>query len=168
MAKPANISSRSLSSLAQVKAASERPTVDALLFLPLPGAAGTVSFDRHISIDTETPYVRFVKVTSGDGVYSTGDEIVLVCEFTQPVVIIGEDMDSPSIGLSLGRSDRDTRAVYFRGNGTDEFWFSYTVRKKWSARVWGGGEIEKRSDTFVSICLTVFGAWLCLGWQNEI
>lgn len=111
----------------QVKAASDRPIVDALLFLPVPGDVGTISSGNNsIVLDTEKPYVRSVAATSEDGVYSTGDTIVLVCAFSQPVVVVGEG--TPSIGLSLGRSDRSARAVYSGGNGTAEFELSYTVR----------------------------------------
>lgn len=117
-----------LPSAVQIKAASERPLVDAHLFLPLPGAAGSVSFSQSITIDTEVPFVRSVEVVSGDGVYGTGDVVVLVCSFTQPVVVVGEDRGTPSIGLSLGRSDRDARAAYLSGNGTNNFQFSYKVR----------------------------------------
>ncbi|CAM9928534.1 unnamed protein product, partial [Hapterophycus canaliculatus] len=109
-----------------VKAASDRPIVDALLFLPVPGDVGTISFDKSITLDTEEPYVRSVAATSDDGVYSTGDTIGLVCVFSQPVVVVGEG--TPSIGLSLERSDRSARAVYSGGNGTTEFELSYTVR----------------------------------------
>lgn len=102
--------------------------MDAHLFLPLPGAAGSVSFSQNITIDTVVPFVRSVEVVSGDGVYGTGDVIVLVCSFSHPVVVIGEDRGTPSIGLSLGRSDRDARAAYLTGNGTNNFQFSYKVR----------------------------------------
>lgn len=111
----------------QIKAASERPIVDARLFLALPGTAGTISFGQNITLDTEAPYVRSVAVSSGDGVYGTGDVIVLACRFSQPVAVIGEDGGTPSIGLSLGRSDHNARAVYTGGNNTNEFEFSYTV-----------------------------------------
>lgn len=101
--------------------------MDALLFLPVPGDVGTISTDNNsITLDTEVPYVRSVTATSEDGVYSTGDTIGLVCDFSQPVVVVGEG--TPSIGLSLGRSDRSARAVYSGGNGTAEFELSYTVR----------------------------------------
>ncbi|CAN0573198.1 unnamed protein product, partial [Ectocarpus sp. 12 AP-2014] len=103
---------------AEVKAASDRPSVDALLFLAVPGDPGTISFDGNITLDTEAPFVRSVAVTSGDGVYGTGDTIGLVCAFSQPVVLVGEAQGTPSIGLSLGRSDRSARAVYSGGNGT--------------------------------------------------
>ena len=107
--------------------------MDALLFLPVPGDAGTISFDKSIALDTEVPYVRSVAVSSGDGVYGTGDTIGLVCVFSQPVVVVGEDLGTPSIGLSLGRSDKSARAVYSGGNGTAEFELSYTVGE-WVAR----------------------------------
>ncbi|CAM9804617.1 unnamed protein product, partial [Scytosiphon promiscuus] len=114
-------------SAAEVKAASDRPIVDALLFLPVPGDAGTISSGNNsIALDTEVPFVRSVAATSDDGVYSTGDTISLVCAFSQPVVVVGEG--TPSIGLSLGRSDRSARAVYSGGNGTAEFELSYTVQ----------------------------------------
>ncbi|CAM9210897.1 unnamed protein product [Ectocarpus sp. 13 AM-2016] len=113
---------------AEVKAASDRPSVDALLFLAVPGDPGTISFDRNIILDTEAPFVRSVAVTSGDGVYGTGDTIGLVCAFSQPVVLVGEAQGTPSIGLSLGRSDRSARAVYSGGNGTADFELSYTVQ----------------------------------------
>lgn len=67
-------------------------------------------------------------VTTGDGVYGTGDTIGLVCAFSQPVAVVGEDEGTPSIGLNLGRSDRSARAVYSGGNETAEFELSYTVR----------------------------------------
>lgn len=101
--------------------------MDARLFLNLPGTTGTISFENIIALDTEAPYVRSVVVTSGDGVYGTGDEITLACSFSQPVVVVGEDVGIPSIGLGLGRLDHDARATYYSGNGTDEFEFSYTV-----------------------------------------
>lgn len=100
---------------------------DAFLFLPLPGTAGTMSFDNSVALDTEIPYIRSVEVTSGDGVYGTGDVILFVCTFSQPVVVLGEDGGTPSIGLELGRADHDARAVYSGGNGTNEFEFSYAA-----------------------------------------
>lgn len=102
--------------------------MDALLFLAVPGDAGTISFDKNVTLDTDTPFVRSVYVTSGDGVYGTGDTIDLVCLFSQPVVVAGEAEGTPSIGLSLGRLDKSARAVYSGGNGTAEFELSYTVR----------------------------------------
>lgn len=125
-----------------MKAASDRPTVDALLFLPVPGDAGTVSFDKSIALDTEPPYVRSVAVTTGDGVYGTGDTIGLVCVFSQPVVVVGEDDGTPSVGLSLGRSDRSARAVYSGGNGTAEFELSYTVRAVCAVHGWEGSAMD--------------------------
>lgn len=110
-----------------MKAASSRPITDALLFLPLPGTEGTVSYDKRISLDTEKPYVQSVSVSSGDGVYGTSDELEVTCIFSQPVVVVGEDTGTPSIGLNLGRPAHDARAVYSGGNGTDVFMFSYTV-----------------------------------------
>lgn len=110
--------------------------MDALLFLAVPGDPGTISFERNITLDTEAPFVRSVAVTSGDGVYGTGDTIGLVCAFSQPVVVVGEAQGTPSIGLSLGRSDRSARAVYSGGNGTADFELSYTVRRRGSSS-WG-------------------------------
>lgn len=113
-----------------MKIASDRPIIDALLVLALPGSAGTISFRETIELDTEAPYVHAVSVSTEDGVYGTGDELRLVCLFSQPVVVVGEDGGTPSIGLSLGRDVRDSRAVYSGGNGTNEFEFSYTVSKR--------------------------------------
>lgn len=111
----------------QVKAASARPVTNALLFLALPGAEGSISFDKRIVLNTEVPHVMSVSVSSGDGVYGTGDELNLKCTFSQSVVVVGEDSGTPSIGLELGRPARDARALYSGGNGTDEFLFSYIV-----------------------------------------
>lgn len=101
--------------------------MDALLFLALPGTGATISYDKTIVLDTKAPYVNYVVVDSGDGVYGTGDIVVLVCRFTQPVVVVGEEMGTPSIGLSLGSSGHNTRAMFSGGNGTDTFEFEYTV-----------------------------------------
>lgn len=108
------------------------------MFLPVPGDAGTVSFDKSIALDTEAPYVRSVAATTADGVYGTGDTIGLVCVFSQPVVVVGEDQGTPSIGLSLGRLDRSARAVYSGGDGTDEFELSYMVRTMCAIHGWEG------------------------------
>lgn len=127
--------------------------MDARLFLALPGDVGTISFDKSIALDTEAPYVRSVAVTSGDGVYGVGDEIMLVCSFSQPVVVVGEDSGTPSIGLSLGRPKRDARAVYSGGNGTDQFELSYTVSA--AGGVVGVFDIELAFPARVGLCVAL-------------
>lgn len=112
-----------------MKAASERPETDALLFLALPGTTGTISYDKTIELNTEAPYVVSISASTEDGVYGTLDKLRLTCSFSQPVVVVGEDSGTPSIGLSLGGAAHSTRAIYSGGNGTNEFDFSYTVRR---------------------------------------
>ncbi|CAM9188184.1 unnamed protein product, partial [Discosporangium mesarthrocarpum] len=120
---------------AEIKAASERPETDAILFLPAPGSAGSASSSeggKKIVLVTERPYVTAVTVSSPDGVYSTGDELSLQAIFSQAVTLVGEDTATPSIELNTGpggfSGEDAARAVYVSGNNTNTFTFLYTVR----------------------------------------
>ncbi|CAM9279635.1 unnamed protein product [Chrysoparadoxa australica] len=110
---------------ALIQASSTSPTTDALLFLPLPGEAGSVSSEAAIVIDTTRPFVISVSVDNPDGVYSTGDVLVFTVLFSQPVSIIGQHA-APSLELDIeGGTER--RALYVSGSGTTSLKLEYTV-----------------------------------------
>ncbi|KAG5175930.1 hypothetical protein JKP88DRAFT_265606 [Tribonema minus] len=120
--------------VAEIKAASARPTTDAELVLPCPGQHGSISNKTTITIDTTQPTVHRVTVTSPDGVYFTDDVIELLVEFTQPVVFTGTSV-SPSLLLrsqtraAVGGVRGERRASYVSGNGTAQLHLQYVVQR---------------------------------------
>jgi hypothetical protein len=114
----------------KIRAASVRPTTDALLLLPLPGALGSLSATSTIVIDTSRPTIRKVWVLNPDGVYSTGDVLSIGVQFSHPVVLLvglSPSAATPSLLLALDSYTDEPRAIYQSGNETDTLVLAYTI-----------------------------------------
>ena len=107
-----------------IKAASSIPSTEANLSLPHPTALGFARSDSDpIIVDaTDQPRVIAVSSTNLDGIYSPGDTIEIVLEFSKTVVVTGE----PYILLDIG--DDDGIATYQRGSGSSKLVFDYVVK----------------------------------------
>ena len=91
---------------------------NATLTLATPGAAGSLSANTDIVIDTTTPTVSNVTSTNSNGTYTTGDAITITVAFTEAVVVTG----TPELALNSGGT-----AYYASGSGTSTLSFTYTV-----------------------------------------
>ncbi|MCX7748346.1 MAG: stalk domain-containing protein [Clostridia bacterium] len=91
---------------------------NAVLNLPVPGAAGSLAANKDIGIDTAEPQVIGVSSDIPNGIYRTGQSIDIKVLFTEPVNVTGV----PVLALNVLRT-----ASYASGNGTDTLIFRYTV-----------------------------------------
>ncbi|KAJ0403375.1 hypothetical protein P43SY_007126 [Pythium insidiosum] len=107
---------------ASIRRASTFPTSDAVLTLPAPRSARSLSGNRAIAIRPSQPRVVDVTSTAPDGVYASGDSIPITVRFSLPVLVFGW----PVIDLDTGR-DVPSEAVYVSGNGTTTLTFEYAV-----------------------------------------
>ncbi|CAM9409634.1 unnamed protein product, partial [Phaeothamnion confervicola] len=109
--------------VAEIKAASEAPVTDAVLFLPAPGARGSVSYSSDIAVETTAPFVTAVTVESEDGVYGAGDVLNLTVVFSAPVTLVGA-----AAAPDASPDDVSRRAFYVDGNNTDSLRLQYVVQ----------------------------------------
>jgi len=94
-------------------------TQNAVLTLPAPGAAGSLSANKDIVIDTVQPTVTNVTSPELDGTYPVGSSIDITVTFDEPVTVTG----TPQLWLNSG----PTPAVYASGTGTTTLTFTYVV-----------------------------------------
>ena len=90
----------------------------ATLALPTPGAAGSLSANKSIAIDTVVPDVANITSTIADGKYGAGTVILIQVGFSKTVVVTG----TPQLALNSGGT-----ASYSSGSGTGTLTFTYTV-----------------------------------------
>ena len=95
------------------------PVTAANVFLPPPGTStlGT----RKIWLAFTYPKVLSVYTSSPSAVYTAGDIVHLVVQFSEPVMVF----IPPVLRLETGSSDRS--AIFVGGNRTDRLLFDYTV-----------------------------------------
>ncbi|HTZ04691.1 MAG TPA: SwmB domain-containing protein, partial [Gaiellaceae bacterium] len=94
-------------------------TNDATLTLASPGAAGSLSANNNIVVDTTAPTVTNVTATNANGSYNAGTTIHVHVVFDEPVTVTG----SPTLALNTGQD-----ATYASGSGTSTLTFDYTVQ----------------------------------------
>ncbi|HTZ05868.1 MAG TPA: hypothetical protein VMB53_08935, partial [Gaiellaceae bacterium] len=92
---------------------------DATLTLASPGAAGSLSANKSIAIDTTAPTVSSVSATNANGSYNAGTTIHVTIAFSEPVTVTG----TPKLALNTGED-----ATYAGGSGTSTLTFDYTVQ----------------------------------------
>jgi hypothetical protein len=97
-------------------------TNNATLTLPAPGTTNSLSDNKDIVIDTESPSVAGVSASNANGTYKIGDVINILVIFNENVTVIG----TPQIELETGTTDRTIN--YASGSGNDTLVFSYTVQ----------------------------------------
>jgi hypothetical protein len=125
--------------------------------LPAPGSANSLGANKDIVIDTR-PAVTSVSSISADGVYTIGQSIVLVVNFTEAVFL-----STGSIELQLETGTIDRNATFLAGSGSSTLYFSYTVQEgDWttdlnylstSALLLNGDTVQ--SSSFVEASLTL-------------
>ncbi|MFX1267286.1 MAG: NosD domain-containing protein [Promethearchaeota archaeon] len=94
---------------------------DADLELPIPGASGSLSFNKDIIIDTTGPTITNVSATNADGTYGTGAVIYITIAFSEAVYVTG----TPQLTLETGSID--AVVDYSSGSGLLVLTFTYTV-----------------------------------------
>ncbi|HKB05031.1 MAG TPA: hypothetical protein VKD90_22600, partial [Gemmataceae bacterium] len=94
---------------------------NATLTLPAPGAAGSLGFNKNITIDTQAPVVTAVSSTVNNGTYGAGASIPITVTFSEPVTV-NIAGGTPRIALNSGGT-----ALYTGGTATTTLTFTYTV-----------------------------------------
>ncbi len=94
---------------------------DATLTLAAPGAAGSLSANKSLTIDTTAPTVSGVTASNADGPYNAGQTIHVQIDFSEPVTVSG----SPQLALNTNPGES---AVYASGSGSSTLVFDYTVQ----------------------------------------
>jgi len=95
--------------------------LNAVTTLPVPGEAGSLSFNTNITVDTKAPNVTNV-TSAQSGPYAQGQLIQIDVTFSEIVFI------TANAKLLLETGDIDQYAVYNgTGNGTNTLQFQYQV-----------------------------------------
>jgi hypothetical protein len=93
----------------------------AIISLPEPGLAGSLSTNKNLVIDTADPRVEGVFWQNQDGAYGQGDILTLGVNFDEDILVSG----IPVISLNAGGS---SQAVFSTGSGSRTLLFNYTVQ----------------------------------------
>ncbi len=94
---------------------------NATLTLYNPGAAGSLSANNNLTIDTTAPTVSSVTASNPNGAYNAGQTIHVQVNFNEPVNVTG----SPKLALNTSPAES---ATYASGSGTSTLTFDYTVQ----------------------------------------
>jgi hypothetical protein len=109
---------------------------NAILALPLPGAAGSLGFNKNILIDTNVPTITNVSAsaTTPNGTYVAGQTIPITVTFSEPVSVTGTPQITidtngiPGVQASLNPGELpDAVLNYTSGSGTNTLTFNYTI-----------------------------------------
>jgi Bacterial Ig-like domain/Secretion system C-terminal sorting domain len=100
--------------------------LDAVLTLPTPGAANSLSSNKDIVVDGVASMVTNVTSPTNNGTYGIGSEITIDIEFDE-IVVVETTNGTPQIQLETGTVDQ--WAVYSEGSGTSILSFLYTVQQ---------------------------------------
>jgi hypothetical protein len=95
---------------------------DALVAVPVPGAAGSLGANKAILIDTVPPTVLNVTSSTTNGWYPAGTVIPIQVSFSKNVFVTG----TPQITMKPGASGRAIN--YSSGSGSSSLVFNYTVQ----------------------------------------
>ncbi len=99
-----------------------RAGTDAVLTLPGPGAAGSLSANRTLSIDGALPTVVSIGSSLANGLYGPGQAVPIQVTFDEVVTVTG----TPQLTLETGASD--AVVDYASGTGSTTLTFTYTVQ----------------------------------------
>ena len=97
----------------------------AILTLPTPGNAGSLSSSSEITIDTTQPSITNITSSTANGSYKEGVVIPIQVVFTEPVTVTTTG-GTPDMSLNIGGTLYDI--LYSRGSGTNTLEFDYTVQ----------------------------------------
>ncbi|WP_141655380.1 Ig-like domain-containing protein, partial [Roseivirga seohaensis] len=140
---------------------------DAVLTLPVPGAANSLGANKAIVIDGIAPVITSVSSTKADGSYGLGESIAITVTFDEAVTVTG----TPQLELETGAVDR--KVDYSSGTGTNTLTFNYTVQmgdesadldyKATNALTLNGGTIKDAAGNDATLTLAAPGAANSLG-----
>lgn len=91
------------------------------IFLPTPGAFGSLSYTSNVIIDSTPPAVISVSVNVTDGTYREGEVLAITIEFSLPVDIL----NMPVLLMDVGQIER--YAMYQGGSGTTKIEMHFIV-----------------------------------------
>ncbi|MFC1767888.1 hypothetical protein ACFLZ2_05010 [Candidatus Margulisiibacteriota bacterium] len=147
---------------------------DAVLSLPAPGAAGSLSLNKDIAIDTTGPIVSNITSTAINQTYGVAAVIPITVTFDTPAVV-NTSGGTPILGLNSGGG---AVAFYNSGSGSTDLIFNYTVGVGQStsdldyssanALVLGGGTIKDAVGNDANPMLPNPGASGSLGLNKDI
>jgi len=85
---------------------------------------GNTAVQQRTVILTSLPALQYITSSQSNGLYGTGQTLLLQAKFSRPVRVTG----NPRLRLRYSPQDAtDKYAVYTSGNGTDTLMFSFTV-----------------------------------------
>ncbi len=144
----------------------------AVLTLPSPGGAGSISASSAIVVDTTPPTVTNVLATTLNGTYKAADIIAINVVFSEVVNVTG----TPTLLLETGTTDRT--ASYATGTGSNTLTFNYTVQAgdtssdlnyvATNSLALAGGTIRDAALTNATLTLPATGGTFSLGTNNNI
>ncbi len=144
------------------------------VLLPQPGAAGSLSQNRKIVIDTAVQVIN-VTTTLPDGSYGLGQVIPIQIEFNKPVTVTGV----PQLLINLDGAPNNFPVNYSTGSGTNFLTFNYTIQNGHNAadldyssanalQLNGGSIINIGTNAVADIRLAIPGADTSLGKNKNI
>jgi hypothetical protein len=110
----------SIHSTAFIKTYPDEMGIDALLDLPPPGSAFSVSRSR-LFVDGRAPFLISIEFMNHPGTYSSNSSIFISFIFSKPVVVVD---GTPSLLLETGKIKQS--AFFQSGSGSKRLIFSYT------------------------------------------
>ncbi|MFY0675158.1 MAG: choice-of-anchor D domain-containing protein, partial [Bacteroidia bacterium] len=113
---------------------------ETVLTLPNPGNSNSLSANKNLIIDTDTPTVLSVSSINANGTFVIGDVISINIVFDKEVDVTG----TPQLELETGTTDRIID--YISGSGTDTLTFEYTVQEGDNS-----SDLEYTSQTALSL-----------------
>lgn len=145
---------------------------NAVLTLPVPGAAGSLGASKAIVIDGIAPVVASVSSSTANGIYKVGDVIAVNVNLSEAVAVTG----TPQLTLETGTTDRVIN--YASGGGTSTLTFNYTVQAgdtsvdldyvSTAALTLNGGTIRDAAGNNASLVLAAPGAAGSLGANKSL
>jgi len=101
---------------------SRNPTILVDKTLPISGDPRSLSANSDIAVDSRVPYITSIWSPLKSGLYSDVDTIIIVAEFSRPVIVSGY----PSLNLALGTSPSREATFVFQPT-TSSLQFEYKI-----------------------------------------
>lgn len=95
---------------------------DLIPTLPIPGSPSSLSWNKNLVLDTQSPTITSVSSSLANGHYGAGTAIPITVSLSEAVTVTG------GTTISLGTTPNQATAVYTSGSGTPNLTFLYTVQ----------------------------------------
>lgn len=118
---------------------------DALLDLPVPGTAGSLSANKNLQIDGIAPVVNQVTLPA-DGIYKTGNELKFVVNFSEAITITGTTSYLPiQVGVNT------VNATFLSSTSTSATYHYILLAGQQDADGIGMGQLQLSTTTITDI-----------------